>query len=174
MAAKNPKSKLRWPITIATEQGGIDGELRTVTNAGIFIHYDKPLPNNKTYRMVIRPRPELSLEIKGKLILSNPGNTNSNSNLSSMALSYVRVSEGDHQRLKSLISGMEADKMEEVKNIKMKLEIETDKRTLLKDFSNLHDLRLFLKDFFSLPDVADRRTSESMLRYAGRERRMWG
>lgn len=172
MTVKNPKIKIRWPITINTEQGGIDGEVKTVTNAGIFIHCAKPLRNNETYRMVIRPTPELSVEIKGTLILSNPGNVDSSSNLSRMALSFVRVSEGDHQRLKSLISGMEADRMEAVKNVKMKLQIETDRRTVEKDFNNLFDLRLFMDSFFSLPEVADRRSGQSLLRYTGRERRM--
>ena len=172
MAAIHPKNKTRWPITITTEQGGIDGELKSVTNAGIFIHCTKPLRNNETYRIVIRPTPELSVEIKGTLLLSNPGSIDSNSNLSRMALSFVRVSEGDHQRLKSLISGMEADSMEAVKNVKMKLLIETDRRTVEKEFNNLFDLRMFMNSFFSLPDVADRRTSQSLLRYSGRERRV--
>lgn len=172
MAAKRSRIKIRWPITITTDQGGIDGELRTVTNAGIFIHCDRPLNNNETYRIVIRPTPELSIEIKGKLILSNPGHTNSNSNLSSMALSFVKVSERDQRRLKNLISGMGVERMEAVKNVKMKLLIETDRRTVEKEFNNIFDLRMFMNNFFTLPDVADRRTSQSLLRYTGRERRM--
>ena len=172
MSAKYLKVRPRWPITITTDQGGIDGELRSVTNAGIFIHCDKPLNNNETYRMVIRPTPELSIEIKGRLILSNTGGIDSNSNLSVMAISFVKVLEGDHQRLKSLISGMEAGKMEAVKNVKMKLLIETDRRTVEKEFNNLFDLRVFMNSFYSLPDIADRRTGMSMLRYTGRERRM--
>lgn len=172
MATTNAKIKTNWPITIITEQGGIDGELRTVTKSGIFIRCTKPLRNNKTYRIIMRPSPELSLEMKGTLILSNPGSIGSTSNLSQMALSFVRVPEGDLQRLKNLISGMEAGIMEAVKNVKMKLFIETDRRVVKKEFNNLFDLRMFMNSFFSLPDVADRRTSQSMLRYSGRERRM--
>lgn len=172
MATTNAKIKTNWPITIITEQGGIDGELRTVTKSGVFIRCTKPLRNNETYRMIMRPSPELSLEMKGTLILSNPGSIGSTSNLSQMALSFVRVPEGDLQRLKNLISGMEAGIMEAVKNVKMKLLIETDRRVVKKEFNNLFDLRMFMNSFFSLPDVADRRTSQSMLRYSGRERRM--
>ncbi len=122
--------------------------------------------------MIVRPSPELSLEIKGRLILSNPGSIGSASNLSQMALSFVRVAEGDLQRLKNLISGMEAGIMEAVKNVKMKLLIETDRRVVEKEFNNLFDLRMFMNSFFSLPDVADRRSDQSMLRYSGRDRRM--
>lgn len=172
MATANAKIKTNWPIAIITEQGEIDGELRTVTNSGIFIRFAKPLRNNQTYRMIVRPSPELSLEIKGRLILSNPGSIGSASNLSQMALSFVRVAEGDLQRLKNLISGMEAGIMEAVKNVKMKLLIETDRRVVEKEFNNLFDLRMFMNSFFSLPDVADRRSDQSMLRYSGRDRRM--
>jgi hypothetical protein len=63
--------------------------------------------------------------------------------------------------------------METVEKVKMKLHIETDRRTVEKEFSNLLDLRIFMNSFFSLPNVADRRTAQSMLRYSGRERRMW-
>ena len=172
MATANAKIRPNWPITIIAEQGGIDGELRTVTNSGIFIRCAKPLRNNETYRMIMRPSPEQSFEIKGTLILSNPGSIDSTSNLSQLALSFVRVPKRDLQRLKNLISGMEAGMMEAVKNVKMKLLIETDRRVVEKEFNNLFDLRMFMNSFFSLPDVADRRTSQSMLRYSGRERRM--
>jgi hypothetical protein len=171
--AKHLKIKSKWPITIVTEQGGIDGELRMVTDAGIFIHCDKPLRNNETYRIVIRPSPKLSVELKGKLILSNPDSNDYRSNLSGMTLSFVKISEGYHGRLRSLSSAMEVDQMEAVKNVKMKLRIETDRRIVEKKFSNLFDLRVFMESFFSLPDVAERRTTQPFVRYTGRERRMW-
>ena len=62
--------------------------------------------------------------------------------------------------------------MEVVKEIKMTLHIETDRRTVAKDLSNLHDLRMFMHDFFSLPDVADWRAGESIFPYSGPERRI--
>jgi hypothetical protein len=62
--------------------------------------------------------------------------------------------------------------MEIVKEIRMILEIETNKRNIVKEFSNIHDLKLFMQDFFALPEVDDRRSGMSMLRYRGPERRM--
>jgi hypothetical protein len=62
--------------------------------------------------------------------------------------------------------------MEVVKEIRMMLEIETNKRNIVKEFSNLHDLKIFMQDFFALPEVEDRRTGMSMLRRARLERRM--
>jgi hypothetical protein len=63
-------------------------------------------------------------------------------------------------------------KMEVVQGTKMVLYIETDKRAIEKEFRNLNDLRLFMRDFFSLSDVADRRAGESIFPYSGPERRV--
>lgn len=59
--------------------------------------------------------------------------------------------------------------MEAVKDVKIVLHIETDKRKLEKDFENLFDLRFFMDSFFS--NFAERRSVNSVLRYAGPDRR---
>ena len=60
--------------------------------------------------------------------------------------------------------------MESVLNVRIKLTIRTDKRTVEKDLGNLDELRWFMSDFFS--SVAERRSSKGVLRYVGPERRM--
>jgi hypothetical protein len=60
--------------------------------------------------------------------------------------------------------------METVLDVKIKLYIHTDKRTVEKELGNLDELRWFMNDFFS--SVAERRSSKKLLRYVGPERRM--
>ena len=60
--------------------------------------------------------------------------------------------------------------METVQEVKIKLYIRTDKRTVEKELGNLDELRWFMNDFFS--SVAERRSSKKLLRYVGPERRM--
>jgi len=64
--------------------------------------------------------------------------------------------------------------METVQEVRIKLYIRTDKRTVEKDLGNLDELRWFMNDFFS--SVAERRSSKKLLKYVGPERRMplWG
>jgi len=64
--------------------------------------------------------------------------------------------------------------MEVVKNVTIKVRIETDSRTIEKDFGNLLELRWFMNEFFS--SVAERKSSKKLLKYVGPERRMalWG
>jgi len=60
--------------------------------------------------------------------------------------------------------------METVQEVKIKLYIRTDKRTVEKDLGNLAELRWFMNEFFS--SVAERRSSKKILKYVGPERRM--
>jgi hypothetical protein len=60
--------------------------------------------------------------------------------------------------------------METVQEVKIKLYIRTDKRTVEKELGNVDELRWFMNDFFS--SVAERRSSKKLLKYVGPERRM--
>ena len=60
--------------------------------------------------------------------------------------------------------------METVLDVKIKLSIRTDRKAVEKEVGNLDELRWFMNDFFS--SVAERRFSNSLLRYVGPERRM--
>ena len=60
--------------------------------------------------------------------------------------------------------------METVREVTMRLQIKTNKRTVEKEFTNLYDLRIFMDGFFS--GVADRRSPKAKSKYAGPERRV--
>lgn len=60
--------------------------------------------------------------------------------------------------------------MEAVREVKMTVYIETDKRKVEKDFDNLYDLKIFMDNFFT--EFANRRSAKSAFRYVGPERRM--
>jgi len=57
--------------------------------------------------------------------------------------------------------------MEKVKEIKMTLNIETNKRTVRKEFENLFDLKIFMDNFFCA--LAERRASKPEFKYASVE-----
>jgi hypothetical protein len=74
------------------------------------------------------------------------------------------ASKANHGRVESL-----ERRRESVRGLKMRLTIETDRRTVEKEFSNLHDLKWFMDSFFS--SIADRRFRRASSGYAGPERR---
>ena len=60
--------------------------------------------------------------------------------------------------------------METVQDVKMKLVIQTNKRTVEEEFGNLLDMRVFMDRFFS--QVAERRSLPPKADYKGPERRI--
>jgi hypothetical protein len=60
--------------------------------------------------------------------------------------------------------------METVQEVRIRLYIRTNKRTLEKDLGNLDELRRFMNDFFAT--VPERRSSKKTIKYDGPERRM--
>ncbi|MEJ2724450.1 MAG: hypothetical protein P8175_07355 [Deltaproteobacteria bacterium] len=74
-------------------------------------------------------------------------------------------SRGGPRRLESL-----QGKRESVRAVKMLLAIQTDRRLVEKEFSNLHDLKWFMDNFFS--SISDRRLRGTVAEYAGPERRI--
>lgn len=101
---RQPRIQVRWPITIISDQTLIEGESRIVSDAGIFFQCEGKLTQNKTYQVVIGPTPELSIEVKGKLILSNLDRVYRKNTFSGMALSFIKISEEDYELLNNLIS----------------------------------------------------------------------
>jgi hypothetical protein len=60
--------------------------------------------------------------------------------------------------------------MENVQDVKMKLYIQTNKRTVEEEFGNLLDMRVFMDRFFS--EMAERRSPKTHSGYKGPERRV--
>jgi hypothetical protein len=166
------KVNATWPVTIFTKGGPIKAKSRAVTDKGLFVHCEKKLPQTEICKMVIKPAPALSVVVRGKFTYSNLSRTDSESTSSIRNLSFAKFSDEDRHILKDLRSLIKGKGMESVRKVSMKLRLETDKKSVVRDFDNLNDLRLFMRNFFSLPEIVDRRTEMSSLRYTGSERRM--
>lgn len=106
------KISARWPVTIFTgKQRIIQAESRTVTAEGLFLECEPEPPLNEILRIVITPKPELTVVVRGTLIFSNPKGTNSSLSFSNKSLSFVKVSKEDRHLLHNLIQRMEEEKM---------------------------------------------------------------
>ena len=101
---KHHRYRVRWPITIYTNKGAIEGESRNITGEGMFIHCQEKLRQDKVYRMVIRFPQREPVEVKGKLVWSNLEAVGPESTLSGMGFSFVKVADEDRHRLDDLVS----------------------------------------------------------------------
>ena len=96
--------KIKWPITIYTRKGPIDGESRNITGSGIFIQCQEKLRQDEVYRMVIRFPEREPVELKGRLVWSNLEGVDSKSALAGMGFSFVKFSNEDRHRIDNMAS----------------------------------------------------------------------
>jgi hypothetical protein len=99
---KLPRIEVRWPVTMITEKGSVEGEARNITVEGVFIHCMERLSLNETYRLLIKPSGE-KIEVMGKLLWSNLDSAADRDSLLGMGFCFVKVSEGDRELLREAI-----------------------------------------------------------------------
>ena len=103
---KHDRRNARWPITLITSEGPIEGETRNITNVGVFISCEEKLPKRESYRMLIKPPRRKPIEVKANLIWSNVHDAHQRDSASNkgMGFCFVEFSEEDHRIIDELIS----------------------------------------------------------------------
>jgi hypothetical protein len=99
---KLPRIEVRWPVTLMTENGAVEGEARNITIEGVFIHCKERLNVNETFRLLIKPAGD-EIEIMGKLIWSNLDSAADREILPGMGFCFVKVNQEDRERLREAI-----------------------------------------------------------------------
>jgi PilZ domain len=97
-----PRIEVRWPVTLMTEKGAVEGEARNITIEGVFIHCEERLSVDETYRLLIKPAGE-RIDVMGKLVWSNLDSAADRDILPGMGFCFVKVSEGDRDLLREAI-----------------------------------------------------------------------
>ena len=70
---KSPRTEVRWPVTIMTDRGAIEGEARNISVEGVFIlftHSMESLSPPKNCRLLMKPDGE-QIEMMGSLVWSS-------------------------------------------------------------------------------------------------------
>jgi hypothetical protein len=70
---KSPRTEVRWPVTIMTKTGAVEGEARNISAEGVFLLFDHSTGNlspPKTYRLMMKPDGE-EIEVMGSLVWSS-------------------------------------------------------------------------------------------------------
>lgn len=101
---RHPRIPVRWPITIITDQGTIEGESRNITIAGIFVHCREELHKDEIYQMIIKIPKKESILVKGKVVWTNFEGMDLNSSYIGMGFSFIKISDEDRQLLGDVIS----------------------------------------------------------------------
>jgi hypothetical protein len=98
-----PKIRVKWPITIVTDQTLIKGETRIITDVGLFIRCEERLPNNDVYKMFVRPHNRRFVATKGKLIWSNFESKGIKNISSGTGFYFAKITDEDRHLLDDMI-----------------------------------------------------------------------
>ncbi len=95
---------MRWPITIISKTGSIEGESRNITVAGVFVHCLEKLEKNEEYQMIIKIPEKESLLLNGRVVWSNFENMDFNASYVGMGFCFIKISKEDRGVLSEVIS----------------------------------------------------------------------
>lgn len=101
---KHPRISVRWPVSVITDEGLIEGETRNITPEGVFIHSKHRLVENHQYQLIVRLPKHQPIVVRGRLIWSNLEECDHDSLFGGMGFSFVKVSDGDRRYLEKVIS----------------------------------------------------------------------
>ena len=106
-----PRVKIKWPVTVRTDQGSMDGVTLDLGTDGAFVLCAHPLKLNEVFDMVITA-PDQPIEAKAEVIWSNIYGPNDNITPRGMGVRFLKIS-GEHRRIIAKLA-LEHLKQEEV------------------------------------------------------------
>ena len=101
---QHPRIPVRWPITIISKKGNIEGESRNITVAGLFVHCLEKLEKNEEYQMIIKIPEKESLLLNGRVVWSNFESMDFNASYMGMGFCFIKISKEDRSVLGEMIS----------------------------------------------------------------------
>lgn len=101
---KHQRIKARWPITVITDQGTIQGETRNITFDGLFMCSEEPLRLNETFNMQINPPNQQTTDFTARVIWSDLYAFVDQNTVYGTGICFVRISDGDRHLLNEILS----------------------------------------------------------------------
>ena len=92
-----PRVKIKWPVTVITPQGSMDGVTLDLGTDGAFVSCAKPLKLNEVFDMVITA-PDQPIEAKAEVIWSNIYGPDDNITPRGMGVRFLKIS-GEHRKI---------------------------------------------------------------------------
>lgn len=116
---RSKRSDVRWPVSVESEHGTIQGEIRNISLTGIYVQCDEPLRVNEDFRMAIIPPNRQAIGLTGKVVWADMYGIDEEENAFGMGVCLVQIAEEDQEFLKSAVSPRQAELKEqrEVSNL---------------------------------------------------------
>jgi len=100
----HPRVKARWPLTVLSEHGRMEGETRNISVSGVLIQCDQPLNLKEFLRLSLEPPSKPPIWVSGEVVWSDSDKSHENSKNYAMGFSFIGISDVDQVLLKDLVS----------------------------------------------------------------------
>ncbi len=94
---EGPRAKIKWPVTVKTSEGSMEGVTLDIGTDGAFVSCAKPLKLNEVFDIVISA-PDEPIEAKAEVIWSNIYGPDDNITPRGMGVRFLKIS-GEHRRV---------------------------------------------------------------------------
>jgi c-di-GMP-binding flagellar brake protein YcgR len=93
------RSDIRWPVSLVTDQGTIQGEIVNISLAGAFLLCEQPLASNQRFGLIIRTPDRSPVEMTGEVVRSNIPDPEGKERECKAGIRFVDVSEEKEREL---------------------------------------------------------------------------
>lgn len=101
---KKPRVNARWPLTVLSEHGRIEGETMNISVSGVLIKCDEPLVHNEFLRLALEPPLKMPIWVSGEVVWSDSDKSHQDAKNYEMGFSFIEISNVDQVLLKDLVS----------------------------------------------------------------------
>jgi hypothetical protein len=103
---KHSRKEVNWPISIVSEKGTLEGEIRNVTVEGLFVFCDEPLRLNEIYRMSIVPGDGGAIGVSGRVVRAEAYGMAEGDTAFGIGICVVEISDQDREALSEILAGL--------------------------------------------------------------------
>lgn len=107
-----PRVKVKWPVTVKTEKGSMDGVTLDLGTDGAFVSCAKPLRLNEVFDMVITA-PDQAIEARAEVIWSNIYGPDDEISPRGMGVRFLQISGQDRKAIaKAALEHLKTEKVD--------------------------------------------------------------
>ena len=107
------RNDVRWPVSVESEHGTIQGETRNISLNGVFVRCDEPLRVNEDFRMAIIPPDRQAIGLTGKVVWADMYGIDGEENAFGMGVCLVEIAKEDRKFLQNAVSSRRAQAKEQ-------------------------------------------------------------
>lgn len=99
-----PRTEIRWPVTLLSTQDKIDGEIQNVSPTGAFVSCKEPPPLERSFFIIIKPPDRQTMSLAGKVIWSTILEPLGVDATHGIGIQFTNMTPADRQYLSSLVT----------------------------------------------------------------------